>query len=113
MKTSRIIGVLLAVVLAVGISRWGQEQGLGWDFGLLGPHHKVTVTWTPSTGATSYNIYRTTVSGKDYVKVGTSPEPKFVDATVRSGAVLYYVVTAVSRDGKESSRSAEIKATVP
>ena len=48
MKSSRIIWVLLLIVLAIAVSRWGQEQGLGWDFGLLGPHHKVTLTWTPS-----------------------------------------------------------------
>lgn len=113
MKTSRIIWVLLLVVLAIGVSRWGQEQGLGWDFGLLGPHHKVTLTWTPSSGAASYNIYRTTVSGNAYAKVGASAEPMFVDNHVTSGAVLYYAVTALGNGGKESLRSAEVKAVVP
>jgi hypothetical protein len=113
MKTSRLIWLLLVVVLAFGISRWGQQQGLGWDFGLLGPRHAVTLTWTPSTGAASYKIYRTTTSGGGYVQVGASTEAKFVDDTVRSGAVLYYAVTALNSDRKESSLSAEVKAVVP
>jgi hypothetical protein len=113
MKTSRIIYALLAVVLVAGLARCSHDQGRGWDFGLLGSRHKVTLTWTPSPGAASYNIYRTTISGRGYVKVGTSTEPKFVDKTAPSGAVLYYVVTAVSASGAESLRSAEIKAVVP
>ena len=83
------------------------------DFGLLGARHKVTVQWTPSPGAVSYNVYRTTVSGKDYVKIGTSPEPKYVDNTVAGKTVYFYAVTAVGSDGKESARSSEIKADVP
>jgi hypothetical protein len=113
MKTSRVIWVLLVVVLAFGISRWSQQQGLGWDFGLLSGHHKVTLNWTGSAGAASYNIYRTTTSGRGYVKIGRSQESIFVDTAVRSGEVFYYVVTAVGGDGKESSYSAEMKATVP
>jgi len=113
MKTSRIVGLLLALALGFGISRWAQQQGLGWDFGLLGQHHSVTLRWTPSAGAASYKIYRSTISGRGYVKIGASTEAMFVDKDVISGTVYYYVVTAVSKDDKESSRSAEIKAAVP
>ena len=108
-----MIGLLLALALLFGISRWGHQQGLGWDLGLLGQHHRVTLTWTASVGATTYRIYRTTVSGRGYVKIGACTETRFVDSDVSSGATYYYAVTAVSKDDKESARSAEAKAVVP
>jgi fibronectin type 3 domain-containing protein len=107
MKTSRVIWIVLALVIVVGFLRFAHQQGL------LGPRHKVTLRWTPSPSATSYKIYRTTVSGRGYVKVGTSDAASFVDKTVAANTVYYYSVTAVGADGSESARSAEIKAEVP
>lgn len=74
--------------------------------------HSVTLSWTPTPAASSYNIYRSTTSGGPYTKMGTSTEAKYVDTPVPGGALLYYVVTSVS-GGKESGYSSEIKATVP
>jgi hypothetical protein len=113
MKTSRIIGVLFAVVIAVGLARFAHEQGMAWDLGLRGPKHRVTLSWTPSPGAVSYKIYRTTISGRGYMKVGTSEEPAFTDKTVAAHTVYYYAVTSLGPDGSESARSSEIKAVVP
>jgi hypothetical protein len=113
MKTSRAIWIVLALVIVVGMLRFAHQQGVALDFGLLGPRHKITLHWTPSPGAASYKIYRTTVSGKGYEKVGTSTEPAFVDGTVAVGIVYYYAVTSVSESGAESARSSEIKAVVP
>jgi fibronectin type 3 domain-containing protein len=72
----------------------------------------VTLKWTPSPGATSYNIFRSEVAGGPYKKVGSSPTANYVDTPVPEGAVLYYVVTALSSKG-ESGYSAEIKIVVP
>jgi len=74
--------------------------------------HSATLTWNPSQRATSYNIYRSTVSGTDYKIIGGSKETKYVDAPLPSGAVYYYVVTAVSDKG-ESKYSVEVKAEIP
>ena len=74
--------------------------------------HSATLRWTPSAGATSYNVYRSAASGGPYTKIGQSLTPSYVDTQVRSGAVFYYVVTCV-RDGTESAYSQEIKASVP
>jgi fibronectin type 3 domain-containing protein len=74
--------------------------------------HSVTLRWQPTPGARFYYVYRSTVSGSQYQKIGTSPTPTFKDAPVPSGAVFYYVVTAVV-NGKESKYSNEIKAVVP
>lgn len=113
MKTSRVIWTLLALVIAIGLVRFAHQQGIPWDLGLMGPRHRVTLRWNPSPGAASYKIYRTTLSGKGYMKVGASTDPEFTDKTVNGGTVYYYAVTSVGDDGSESARSSEIKTEVP
>jgi fibronectin type 3 domain-containing protein len=74
--------------------------------------HSVTLTWKPSEGADSYNIYRSKVQGGPYVKIGSSKEALYVDSPVPGGATFYYVVTAV-KNNLESKYSSEISAQVP
>lgn len=80
------------------------------------PHaHSVSVTWTASTssGVTSYNVYRSTVSGGPYARVGNASSSSFTDNTVQAGATYFYVVTSINASQVESSISTEIKVTVP
>jgi fibronectin type 3 domain-containing protein len=75
--------------------------------------HCVTLTWTASQGAISYNTYRGTVSGGPYVRLasGTS-NPTYADSQVTHGQTFYYVVTAVNGNS-ESGYSNEASAVIP
>jgi uncharacterized protein (DUF1800 family)/fibronectin type 3 domain-containing protein len=72
----------------------------------------ISVKWSPSSGATSYNLYRGTAPGAQ----GTVPyaagltRSDLVDA-VANGPTYYYRVTALNAGG-ESARSAETSAAV-
>lgn len=70
----------------------------------------VTLTWTASSGATSYNIKRSTTDGSGYLPIGTSASATYADSTVTNGTAYYYVVTAVGTNG-ESAASAQASAT--
>ena len=67
---------------------------------------KVTLSWSPVTGATGYNLYRSTASGAEVFMwrvVGTT----FTDSGLTDGVAYYYKVTAIT----ESSLSSESQAT--
>ena len=80
------------------------------------PTHSVDLSWTatPSTVA-GYNVYRSTVSGSQYVKIngGLLGATSFSDATVANGTTYYYVTTAVDSTNNESAYSNEAIASVP
>jgi fibronectin type 3 domain-containing protein len=73
---------------------------------------QLTLSWTASTGATGYNVYRGTISGSESATpiatgvTGTS----FTDTSASNGTTYYYEVTATNTAG-ESARSAEVSAT--
>jgi fibronectin type 3 domain-containing protein len=109
-KAFTLAAIILAAIVARVALRGNQTQGE--EAKKLAPTHSVTLNWKSVSGATFYYVYRSTVSGSQYQKIGTSPTPTFKDTPVASGAVFYYVVTAVV-DGRESKYSNEIKAAVP
>ena len=55
---------------------------------------KVQLTWTHRAGVDHYNVYRSTVSGGPYVKIGstTSTYSTYLDSTVVNGTMYHYVV---------------------
>ena len=73
---------------------------------------QVALSWAASSGATSYNVYRGTASGKETLLPagkgvsGTS----YTDTAVTNGTKYYYEVTAVNSVG-ESGKSNEVSAT--
>jgi fibronectin type 3 domain-containing protein len=72
----------------------------------------VSLSWSASTGATSYNIYRGTVSGNESaaaIQTGISNSP-YADTTVTNGQIYYYTVKAVNANGT-SPASNEASAT--
>jgi fibronectin type 3 domain-containing protein len=71
---------------------------------------QVTLSWTASTGATSYNVKRATVSGGPYTTVASPTSTTFTDTALTNGTTYYYVVTA-RNGGGESGNSTEASAT--
>ncbi len=69
--------------------------------------HQVILNWNASSGATSYNVKNSTVSGSGYATNGTTTMTNFTDTTPSNGIRYYYVVSAVNGGG-ESSNSAEV-----
>ena len=70
----------------------------------------VTLSWTASAGATTYNVLRSTASGGPYTSVGSTAAPSYTDSSVSNGTKYYYVVTATNSAGT-SSNSTEVSAT--
>ncbi len=71
---------------------------------------QVSLAWSTSTGATSYNVKRSTVSGGPYTKVASPTSTSYVDTGLTNGTKYSYVVSAVDTAG-ESANSAEVSAT--
>jgi fibronectin type 3 domain-containing protein len=107
--TILLVAVLIAVLGAARLKSGFKAHG----------HHRVNLNWQapaakPGAPVKSYNVYRSTTSGSQYVRIASGvPEARYVDTTVSSGKTYYYVVTSVDAVGHESGFSAEIKATVP
>ncbi len=60
----------------------------------------IVVSWTASTGATSYEIYRQTYSSSSSsVKIGTSTTTSYTDTTAVGDQTYYYWVKAVASAG--------------
>ncbi len=79
----------------------------------------ITLVWDSDIAATSYNIYRGTVSGGLSTKTllasnvspgNVYPATTYTDTAVTAGTTYYYQVTAVNWD-KESTASNEVSAT--
>ena len=81
------------------------------------PTHSVSLTWSasPTTTVTLYNIYRSTLSGNLYAKVGATQAPglSYTDTLVQNGTTYYYVTTAVDASGSESVYSNQVSAVIP
>jgi cellulose 1,4-beta-cellobiosidase len=73
----------------------------------------VVLTWTASTGATSYNLLRGTASGGPYTSIATPTAANYTDTGRTNGTTYYYVVTA--RNGANnacvSAQSSQASAT--
>ena len=85
----------------------GEQQGSS--------QYSVSLSWNASAKATSYNVYRGTVSGGPYSKINAAPNSAttYADTSVQSGQTYYYVTTAVDSQGGESAYSNQAQATIP
>jgi hypothetical protein len=74
-----------------------------------GTNATVKLTWNPSTGATSYYIKRSPVSGGSYATIGQPTGTSFTDSGLANGTLYYYVISAVGTMN-ESPNSTEVSA---
>jgi len=72
----------------------------------------VALSWTASSGATSYNVYRSTSSGGEGTTAYASgiTSTSYTDTGVTAGSTYYYKVAAVNSSGT-SAQSSEVSAT--
>jgi fibronectin type 3 domain-containing protein len=71
---------------------------------------QVSLTWSASTGATSYHVKRSTMNGGPYTQVSAPTSASFTDAGLANGTIYYYVVSALNAAG-ESANSLQVSAT--
>jgi fibronectin type 3 domain-containing protein len=69
----------------------------------------VNLTWSSSSGATTYRVRRATTSGGPYAQVAAPTSTSFADSSLTNGTTYYYVVSAVNSAG-ESANSAQVTA---
>lgn len=73
---------------------------------------QIGLTWTAATGATGYNVKRSTTAGGPYTSIAQNVSgASYTDTSVTAAATYYYVVTAITSGG-ESANSNEASATV-
>ncbi|OXM84621.1 fibronectin type III domain-containing protein [Paenibacillus rigui] len=82
------------------------------DLNATSSNNQAILSWTPSSGATSYNVKKATQSGGPYTIISNNVTGAtyFVDANVTPGTTYYYVVSAVNESG-ESANSNEVSLT--
>jgi hypothetical protein len=65
---------------------------------------RIGLSWTASTGATSYNVKRSTVNGGPYTTIASGvTTTSYTNTGLTSGATYYYVVTAVNSAGESAN----------
>ncbi|MGC3996130.1 MAG: fibronectin type III domain-containing protein [Anaeromyxobacter sp.] len=65
----------------------------------------LTVSWTASSGATSYTVYRSTSASGTFSSVGTATSASFTDTGLTASTTYYYYVTATNSYGTSSASS--------
>ena len=74
---------------------------------------QINLSWTASSGATSYSVKRATTSGGPYTTIATSvTSTSFADIGLAPSTTYYYVVSAVNAGG-ESANSSQASSTTP
>ena len=85
--------------------------------GVSNTAHSVALNWgaSSSSAIAGYHVYRSTTGGGSYQRLTSSliSALSYADATVTSGSTYYYVVTAVTSNGAESTYSGQAVANIP
>jgi hypothetical protein len=77
--------------------------------------HAATLTWTASSNATGYNVYRGTTPGGPYSKINSTlvVATTYMDTTALAGVTYVYVVTAIDSSNVETGYSNQAQGTIP
>jgi len=71
---------------------------------------QIVLSWSASTGATSYHVKRANTNGGPYTQVAAPTSATYTDTGLANGTAYYYVVSAVNSAG-ESANSTQANAT--
>ncbi|MBV8515437.1 MAG: hypothetical protein JO260_09065 [Acidobacteria bacterium] len=71
---------------------------------------QIALTWSISSGATSYHVKRSITTGGPYTQVFAPTTNTFTDTSLTNGTQYFYVVSALNSSG-ESANSAEATGT--
>ena len=72
---------------------------------------KITIKWSASSGAQTYNVKRSEVSGGPYTTIASGvSKTSYVNTGLGRGVTYYYVVSAVNGCAEESGNSAQVQA---
>ena len=63
---------------------------------------EVSLTWTASSGATSYHVKRATTSGGPYTQISAPTSTSYTDTSLANGTTYYYVVSALNSAGESA-----------
>jgi hypothetical protein len=74
-----------------------------------GGNAQVSLSWTASSGATSYPLKRSTTTGGPYTQISAPATTSFTDTGLTNGTTYFYVVSALNAVG-ESANSAQASA---
>ena len=80
------------------------------DVSAAAANGQVTVSWSDSTGASSYVLWRSTSPGGPYSALASSSATTLTDVGLTNGVTYYYVVRAVNSAG-QGAPSLEVSAT--
>lgn len=73
-------------------------------------NNQVSLAWTASAGATSYNIKRSTTSGAE-VTIASAVSNSYIDTSATKFTQYFYTVSAVNAYGESSNSTPEATAT--
>src|SRR5450755_2610133 len=73
-------------------------------------NQQISLSWTASSGATSYHVKRATVSGGPYSQVSAPTSNAFLNTGLANGTTYFFVVSALNATG-ESANSTPASAT--
>ena len=71
---------------------------------------QVVLSWSPSNGATSYNVKYSTTNGGPYTTIASTAATNYTNTGLANGTTYHYVVSAANSFG-ESSNSVQVSAT--
>jgi len=77
--------------------------------GATAGYGQVALVWSPSPGATNYNVKRSTSSGSE-TTIASTAGASYTDTSLLDGTTYYYVVSGLNTGG-EGFDSAEVSAT--
>ncbi len=73
-------------------------------------NNQASLSWSGVSGATSYNVKRSTTNGSGYTTIGSGNSTTYLDQGLTNGTPYYYIVTAVNGT-TESAPSNQVSAT--
>jgi gliding motility-associated-like protein len=73
---------------------------------IVNKNKEIDLSWNTASGAATYNVKRSTVSGGPYTTVANVPGTSYTDVNVSNGSPYYYVISSVGQT-KESANSVE------